>query len=323
MNSKLLRILLISALLVIFVAGCSSVTEVPAVAIATETKQAEAPAEQPATQVPPTVTATAEPPTATTEPTATEIPPTNTPKPSATPQPTVLPAEITDAHGIPMVLVPAGEFVMGSDRDQAAARPAHTVYLDDFYIDVYEVSQTRYKECLAAGGCELTPGTGELLNRPVWDEHPMMDITWYDAQEYCEWRGGSLPTEAQWEKAARGTDERKFPWGNEPVTCERARYGECGWMTAPIGTHPAGASPYGVQDMAGNAWELIYDWYQQDYYSVSPAENPTGPEEPTGYKSERGGAWFYEADLMTAIWRNNLPPTAHYLYVGFRCVIEP
>jgi sulfatase modifying factor 1 len=323
MNSKLLRILLISALLVIFVAGCSSVTEVPAVAIATETKQAEAPAEQPATQVPPTVTATAEPPTATTEPTATEIPPTNTPKPSATPQPTVLPAEITDAHGIPMVLVPAGEFVMGSDRDQAAARPAHTVYLDDFYIDVYEVSQTRYKECLAAGGCELTPGTGELLNRPVWDEHPMMDITWYDAQEYCEWRGGSLPTEAQWEKAARGTDERKFPWGNEPVTCERARYGECGWMTAPIGTHPAGASSYGVQDMAGNAWELIYDWYQQDYYSVSPAENPTGPEEPTGYKSERGGAWFYEADLMTAIWRNNLPPTAHYLYVGFRCVIEP
>ena len=127
-----------------------------------------------------------------------------------------------------MVLVPAGEFVMGSDRDQAAARPAHTVYLDDFYIDVYEVSQTRYKECLAAGGCELTPGTGELLNRPVWDEHPMMDITWYDAQEYCEWRGGSLPTEAQWEKAARGTDERKFPWGNEPAAARSE-----GWLNQP------------------------------------------------------------------------------------------
>ncbi len=282
------------------------------------------------TAAPPT--ATSVPPSATPLPSPTVPPPTETPLPTdtdtpePTPTPTItpLPAEITDAHGLPMVLVPAGEFIMGSDgHDQAAARPAHPVYLDDFYIDVYEVSQARYKECLDAGGCTITPGTGSLLNRPVWDDHPMMDITWYDAQEYCEWRGGSLPTEAQWEKAARGTDQRRFPWGNEPVTCERARYGECGWMTSPIGTHPAGASPYGVQDMAGNAWELIYDWYQQDYYEVSPYENPTGPAESTGYKSERGGAWFYEAALMTAIWRNNLPPDAHYLYVGFRCVIEP
>ena len=157
------------------------------------------------------------------------------------------------------------------------------VYLDDYYIDIYEVSQERYKACLEAGGCELTPGTGELLNRPVWDQHPMMDITWYDAQEYCEWRGGSLPTEAQWEKAARGTDGRRYPWGDEPVTCERARYGDCGWMTAPVGSHPAGVSPYGVHDMAGNAWEFIYDWYDQDYYQVSPSENPTGPGEDTGW----------------------------------------
>jgi formylglycine-generating enzyme len=275
------------------------------------------------TEIPPLATETPVPPTETPAPTPTEAPPTNTPTLTATPQPTVLPEEIVDSKGVRMVLVPAGEFYMGADDDQVAAMPRHPVYLDDYYVDVYEVSQTRYKECLEAGGCELTAGTGELMNRPVWDEHPMMDITWYDAQEYCEWRGGNLPTEAQWEKAARGTDERRFPWGNEPVTCERARYGECGWMTAPVGTHPEGASPYGVEDMAGNAWELIYDWYQQDYYSVSPYENPTGPEEPTAYKSERGGAWFYEADLMTAIWRNNLPPTAHYLYVGFRCVINP
>jgi formylglycine-generating enzyme required for sulfatase activity len=220
-----------------------------------------------------------------------------------------------------MVLVPAGEFIMGSDIDQAAARPAHPVYLDTFYIDKYEVTQARYRECIEAGGCATD--YGKLLNTPIWDQHPMMDITWYDAQEYCEWRGGSLPSEAQWEKAARGTDERKFPWGNEPVTCERVRYGECGWMTDPVGSHPAGASPYGAEDMAGNVWEFVYDWYQQDYYEHSLYENPTGPEAETGYKSERGGAWFYEADLMTAIWRNNLPPTAHYLYVGFRCVIEP
>ena len=226
------------------------------------------------TEISATATETAVPPTATPEPTATEIPPTNTPEPTATPQPTVLPNEIVDAHNVSMVLVPSGEFFMGADDDQVAAMPRHIIYLDAFYIDVFEVSQTRYKECLEAGGCELTAGTGELLNRPVWDEHPMMDINWYDAQEYCEWRGGSLPTEAQWEKAARGTDERRYPWGNEPVTCERARYGECGWMTAPVGSHPAGVSPYGVHDMAGNAWEFIYDWYDKDYYLRIPIQEP-------------------------------------------------
>ena len=315
--SSKISLFLLAALLTVFAAACGP----EAMPAPTGTPLPLEPTEAPTATVPPTNTAAPPSPTATS--TATKAP-TATPEPTSTPQPTVLPVEITDARGIPMVLIPAGEFIMGSDgRDQAAARPAHPVYLDNYYIDVYEVSQARYKECLEAGGCTLTPGTGSLLNRPVWDEHPMMDITWYDAQEYCEWRGGSLPTEAQWEKAARGTDQRRFPWGDEPVTCERARYGECGWMTAPIGTHPAGASPYGVHDMAGNAWELVYDWYQQNYYQISPYENPAGPEKPTGYKSERGGAWFYEAALMTAIWRNNLPPDAHYLYVGFRCVINP
>jgi formylglycine-generating enzyme required for sulfatase activity len=233
----------------------------------------------------------------------------------------VLPEEIEDSHGIPMVLVPAGEFVMGADNDQVAAKPAHSVYLDAYYIDVYEVTQNRYRECLEAGGC--TTENGKNLNTPVWDEHPMMDITWYDALEYCEWRGGSLPTEAQWEKAARGTDQRRYPWGDEPVTCERSRYGDCGWMTAPVGSHPEGVSPYGVHDMAGNAWEWIYDWYDQDYYQISPSENPTGPEKDTGWKSERGGAWFYEASLMSSIWRNHAKPTWHFDYVGFRCVINP
>jgi formylglycine-generating enzyme required for sulfatase activity len=220
-----------------------------------------------------------------------------------------------------MVLIPAGEFMMGADDDQIAAMPRHPVYLDSFYIDVYEVTQTRYRECLEAGGCDTEHGKN--LNTPIWDEHPMMDINWYDSQEYCEWRGGSLPTEAQWEKAARGTDERRYPWGNEPVTCERARYGDCGWMTAPVGSHPAGVSPYGVHDMAGNAWEFVYDWYDQDYYKDSPYENPTGPERDTGWKSERGGAWFYEASLMSSIWRNHAKPTWHFDYVGFRCVIIP
>jgi formylglycine-generating enzyme required for sulfatase activity len=304
-------------LLALVTGGCSS-----AETQTSETGTSSSPGKTP-TEILPSLTATKLPPTKTPLPTATEVPPTNTLQPTATPQPTVLPEAIEDSHGVPMVLVPAGEFYMGADDDQVAAMPRHAVYLDDYYIDVFEVTQTRYKECLETGGCELTVGTGELLNRPVWDEHPMMDITWYDAQEYCEWRGGSLPTEAQWEKAARGTDERRYPWGNEPVTCERARYGECGWMTAPVGSHPAGISPYGVHDMAGNAWEFVYDWYDRDYYKVSPAENPTGPESDTGWKSERGGAWFYEAGLMSSVWRNHAKPTWHFTYVGFRCVINP
>ncbi len=316
-NSVLFLIILLT---VIFVSGCGASTTPTAI----PTEASSSPAETP-TEVSPTLTEI--PPTATPIPTATDIPPSNTPEPTATPQPTVLPDEIEDSHLVPMVLVPAGDFIMGADDDQVAAMPAHTVYLDAYYIDVFEVSQTRYKECLEAGGCELTAGTGELLNRPVWDEHPMMDITWYDAQEYCEWRGGSLPTEAQWEKAARGTDQRRFPWGDEPITCERARTGECGWMTAPVGSHPEGASPYGVNDMAGNAWEFVFDWYDKDYYQVSPSENPTGPDYETGWKSERGGAWFYETindgSLFTSIWRNHAKPTWHFTYVGFRCVINP
>jgi formylglycine-generating enzyme required for sulfatase activity len=298
----------------IFVSGCRS----NATPESTPIDLSLPPTEQP-TEVLPTQTEI--PPTSTIEPTWTDIPPTKTSEPTPTPQPTVLPNEIEDSKGVPMVLVPAGEFVMGADDDQAAAMPAHTVYLDEYYIDVYEVTQNRYRECLEAGGCDTE--NGKHLNTPVWDEHPMMDINWYDAQEYCEWRGGSLPTEAQWEKAARGTDQRRYPWGNEPVSCELARYGECGWMTAPVGSHPAGVSPYGVHDMAGNAWEFVYDWYDRDYYKVSPSENPMGPDRDTGWKSERGGAWFYEATLMSSIWRNHAKPTWHFDYVGFRCIINP
>jgi formylglycine-generating enzyme required for sulfatase activity len=225
-----------------------------------------------------------------------------------------------------MILIPAGEFTMGSDNNQAVAAPAHKVYLDAFYIDKYEVTNELYRACADAGVC--TTGGNVLLRREDLSQHPVMDVTWYNAQAYCEWRSdgnrkGSLPTEAQWEKAARGTDERLYPWGNEPVTCDRARYTKCGVMTSPVGQHPTGASFYGVEDMAGNVWEWVFDWYKNDYYKNSPYENPTGPEQETGWKSERGGAWFYMADLQTAVWRNQAPPTAHYLYVGFRCVVTP
>ena len=153
-------VVLITVLMLI--TGCQA-ANTPTIPPVTESTAAEATP----TEVPPTPTEI--PPSTTPEPTATAIPPTITPAPTATPQPTVLPGEIEDAHGVPMVLVPAGEFTMGADDDQVAAMPAHTVYLDAYYIDVYEVSQTRYKECMEAGSCELTERTGKLINRPVWD----------------------------------------------------------------------------------------------------------------------------------------------------------
>jgi len=281
-------------------------------------------ATSPGATLPAEVNLTAEPtstPLPTQPPTLTHTPlPTSTPEPTATFTPTPLPTLILDTFEVPMVLVPAGEFVMGSDTNMAAARPAHTVYLDTFYIDQFEVTNALYLECAEAGVC--TTGGSTRLHNPVFAEHPVMNVTWYEAQKYCEWREASLPSEAQWEKAARGTDERTFPWGNEPVTCERARYGDCGWFTVPVGQHPTGVSPYGAHDMAGNAWEWVYDWYDEDYYTYSPAENPTGPESGT-WKTERGGAWFYHADLQTAIWRNQAPVTATYAYVGFRCARLP
>lgn len=265
-------------------------------------------------------------------PEATEtLEPTPLPSATASPQPTATPTSVPsatplptlfmDEYGVPMMLVPAGEFVMGSNDNMAAAKPAHTVYLDTFYIDEFEVTNARYLECVEAGAC--TAGGGTRLRNPIFSEHPVMDVNWYMAHDYCEWRGARLPTEAEWEKAARGTDERKFPWGNDPVTCELARYGDCGWFTVPVGQHPKGVSPYGVHDMAGNAWEWTNDWYNVDYYSVSPSENPTGPEEETGWKSSRGGAWFYHADLMTSIWRNHAPVDVGYSYLGFRCALTP
>jgi len=249
------------------------------------------------------------------------IAPSDTPEPTSSPTSTPLPKTISDKHGIEMILIPAGSFTMGSDNNQATAKPAHSVFLDAYYIDKFEVTNEMYLECLEDGAC--TSGGSSRLYNSIWDNHPVMDVTWYEAQNYCQWRGGRLPTEAEWEKAARGTDERLFPWGNEPVTCERARYGDCGWFTVPVGQHPDGVSPYGVHDMAGNAWEWTLDWYKQDYYSYSPLENPQGPSEDTGWKSTRGGAWFYMAGLMTAVWRNHAPPSAAYSYLGFRCIIVP
>ncbi len=257
----------------------------------------------------------------------TEIPtasplPTNTPTtaPTLTPTATLLPPVIEDEFGASMVLVPAGEFVMGSDSNQEAAKPAHTVYLDSFYIDQFEVTNGDYQACAEAGVC--TTGGSFRIRRPELAQNPVDFVNWYEAEKFCEWRGARLPTEAEWEKAARGTDERLFPWGNDPITCDRAQYSDCDWALSPVGSYPSGVSPYGAYDMAGNVWEWVSDWYAQDYYSYSPTENPTGPE-PGVYKSTRGGGYLYDARLQTTIWRNQAPATHSYIYLGFRCARTP
>jgi len=182
--------------------------------------------------------------------------------------------------GAEMVLIPAGEFIMGS-KDYNNGKPQRRVYLDAYYIDVYPVTVAQYRRF-----CKETKR--EMPSSPSWgwiDNHPIVNVSWNDAKAYCDWAGKRLPTEAEWEKSARGTDGRKYPWENEwdarKCRCSRNNWGDAG-STSPVGSFPQGISPYGVYDMAGNVWEWCNDWYNDNYYKVAPLRNPKGP---------KGGNW--------------------------------
>jgi formylglycine-generating enzyme required for sulfatase activity len=211
--------------------------------------------------------------------------------------------------------VPAGGFLMGStDADGQAEddeKPQHTVYLDAFWIDRTEVTNAQYRKCVEAGTCEapvpcpVWGGEATFDDQTTKANHPVVCVRWYDAAKYCQWAGVRLPTEAEWEKAARGTDGRVYPWGNSfdgsrldfcDSNCQREQArtvtnASDGYSrTAPVGSYPAGASPYGLLDMAGNVWEWVNDWYDSGYYGRSPARNPPGPD--TGQRRViRGGSW--------------------------------
>lgn len=243
----------------------------------------------------------------------------------------VLPKErINEKDGATMLLVPAGEFVMGSARGEAEPdeHPQHRVYLSSFYIDKFEVKNANYKKFIDS---TEHPAPEHWKNGEYPDEEdnfPVVFVSWRDANAYCQWAGKRLPTEAEWEKAARGTEGQIYPWGGD-FDWKKGNFSDKGQFdghidgfvfTAPVGSFPEGASPYGVQNMAGNVWEWCADWYQKDYYQTSPRNNPKGPD--TGAACVLRGGSFFSALHIRCAARYYLEENSKYFYVGFRCVAD-
>jgi formylglycine-generating enzyme required for sulfatase activity len=262
--------------------------------------------------------------------------------------------------GAEMVLVPAGDFLMGSRREEIvdAQRqcrrlsttslcdrfddevPSHVVFLDAFYIDRYEITNARFSRFVHETGYRTTAereGSSVLWQRRTgwvktegaeWrrpkgpgssaePRHPVVHVSWYDAEAYCTWSGNRLPTEAEWEKAARGTDRRKYPWG-DAWDSRKANAEYTVGTAAAVGSYPAGASPYGVEDLAGNLAEWVADWFDATYYKNSPERNPQGPTR-RDHKVLRGGSWDNPSWSVTVTFRRSNVPTMRIDLAGFRC----
>jgi formylglycine-generating enzyme required for sulfatase activity len=228
--------------------------------------------------------------------------------------------------GVVMVKVPAGPFIMGGPGGGADSVPAHKVVLGDYYIDQFEVTNAQYRACVEAEVCQPPASNASYTRQNYFtnnqfDDHPVLQVSWEQAFAFCGWREARLPTEAEWEKAARGADERTYPWG-EGIDCSMANWatssGTCVGDTTATGSYPDGASAFGAHDMAGNVWEWVADWYAEEYYAESPGENPRGPE--TGdLKVLRGGSWVSNESNVRVVFRNNLEPASTSSNIGFRC----
>jgi formylglycine-generating enzyme required for sulfatase activity len=231
-------------------------------------------------------------------------------------------SEITDDKGVVMILIPKGNFIMGSNNGDEDERPIHPVYLDTFYIDKFEVTNARYQDCVNAGACKPPVKTDSFTRNSYYgnspyDNYPVVYVDWNMANAYCGWRDVSLPTEAQWEKAARGSDERTYPWGRG-ADCQKANYRGCFNGTNEAGFYESGKSPYGVYDMAGNVWEWVADWYSEAYYKSSPPSNPLGIDQGRA-RVLRGGSWNRDPADIRASNRVNYAPTYNNFDAGFRC----
>ncbi|MBI5855267.1 MAG: SUMF1/EgtB/PvdO family nonheme iron enzyme [Nitrospirae bacterium] len=239
-----------------------------------------------------------------------------------------------------MVRIPAGWFLMGSDKKidrnaYLAEFPQRKVYLDGYDIDKYEVTTVQYLKFVLATG--LPPlidwqyDGGNFQHTMV--NHPVMHVSWFDAEAYCTWAGKRLPTEAEWEKAARGEDGRIYPWGNQMAGLSRANFGRTG-LSGPVRDRPErlllyppiisvdkydnAVSPYGVFQLSGNVAEWVADWYDPQYYATGPEKNPKGPEKGT-QRGFRGGGWIDSTPSVRVAQRNGTDPHTKMNWMGFRC----
>jgi formylglycine-generating enzyme required for sulfatase activity len=237
---------------------------------------------------------------------------------------------INERDGAELVWVPAGEFLRGSKKGEGAAdeRPQRKVYLDGFWVYKLPVTLTQYKAFCEKAGREMPPlawGQGMRVDEKADEGSYPMLVNWHDAAAYAKWAGGALPTEAQWEKAARGTDGRVYPWGNawdpeRAVGMERTHYRHKAGML-PVGSSPKGASPYGVEDMAGNVWEWVADWYEYRYYERAPRSNPLGPEAGS-HRVLRGGDSMWDERFARCAARMPMPPHVRdWVKTGFRVAL--
>lgn len=226
--------------------------------------------------------------------------------------------------GAEMVWIPAGHFRMGTPFGEANPdeSPQRRIYLDGYWIYKYPVTVAQYRAF-----CEATDHKmPNLPDESSGEKHPIFQVNWHDARAYARWAGASLPTEAQWEKAARGVDGRRYPWGNEwkpELNVSMAQtHGQLRYGTRPVGSHPRGASPYGVMDMAGQVWEWVADWYGPQSYRTMRESNPSGPDRGE-MKVLRGGSLNWDKTYSRNAYRNLNPPEKKgWVYTGFRCVVE-
>lgn len=258
--------------------------------------------------------------------TATSVPPTDAPL--VTQAATLVPVQLAGPQtgstmkwvdGSTLVYIPPSDFTMGDGVNAFS----HNVTLDGYWIQQTKVTNRMYEQCVKVGSCSSPSQElgGPVFTNPEFGNHPVVGVTWDQAQAYCAWTQGSLPTEAQWEKAARGLNQNVYPWGNTEPACNLLNFANCYESTSAVDAFSAtGASPYGLLDMAGNAFEWVGDWYDESYYANSPLTNPTGPESGQ-YRVVRGSSFETDKSQVTSTIRRFNEPSDSERDTGFRCAV--